>query len=155
MIHDKMINIKNYVPTNKWQVVKEFISKISIDMEETIYEIDNEDVYARIMSYNTKLEDECIVEAHDCYVDIQFTLVGEEGISIYPREELEFVSFDEKNDFNVFKNRDESIRLKVRNKPGWFTLLHTNEAHRPQESVDGMCSVVKKGVIKIKESCYE
>lgn len=155
MIHEKIEKLVEFIPVEKQDKVKKFLDKVSADMEETRYPIEGEDIYARVMSYNTKLEENCDIEAHDCYVDIQFTLVGEEGISIYPREKMELVSNDEEKDFITFKKEDVIPAIKVRNEVGWFTLIHTYEAHRPQESTNRKCEVVKKCVIKIKEKCYE
>ncbi len=44
--------------------------------------------------------------------------------------------------------------VKISNLPGFFSMILPEEAHRPQEFLDGNCALVKKGVIKIKESCY-
>ena len=155
MIHDKMSNLLKVIPLEKQVAVAKFLELVSSVMAEGKYDIDGEDVFARIMSYNTKLEENCVVEAHDTYVDIQFSLVGEEGISMYSREELELISSDKENDFNTFEVTDAMPEARICNRVGWFTMLRTNEAHRPQESTDRNCQVVKKGVIKIKEKCYE
>lgn len=155
MIYEKLNKLLEYIPTEKQGKVKNFLDSISVDMEEKRYPIDGEDIYARVMSYNTKLEENCDIEAHDCYVDIQFTLLGEEGISIYPREKMNILSSDADNDFITFKKENALPQVRVRNEAGWFTLIQTYEAHRPQESTNRKCEVVKKCVIKIKEKCYE
>lgn len=61
MIHDKMDNLLQYIPKNKQHVVASFLGKISQNMEEGKYDIDGEDIYARIMSYETKLEEDCTI----------------------------------------------------------------------------------------------
>lgn len=155
MIHDKIKNLTNYISLEKRGLLSDFINKLSKDMEEGTYNIDGSNIYAKIMSYPTKLQADCTIEAHDKYIDIQFTLIGEEGISVCPRESLECVSRDEEKDFFTFQNSNFDPQVQINNKAGWFTLLKTSEAHRPQESPDGTCSVVKKGVIKIKKELYE
>lgn len=155
MIYDKIENLLNYIPKHKQAVVLKFIEKLSSNMEEGTYNIDGDKIYAKVMSYPTKLQADCTIEAHDKYIDIQFTLIGEEGISVCPRESLECVSRDEEKDFFTFQNSNFDPQVQINNKAGWFTLLKTSEAHRPQESPDGTCSVVKKGVIKIKKELYE
>lgn len=154
MVQDKIENLSKYIPTSKISVIEKFLKCISSDMEEQKYEIDGEDVYARIMSYKTKLPEECEIEAHDIYCDIQFSLIGSEGISIYQRENLKIKSEDKETDFITFQKEDADEHITVENKIGYFTLIFPREAHRPQESKDRMCEVVKKGVIKIKESCF-
>ncbi len=122
-------------------------------MPEERSNINKDTVYARIMSYPTKLPKDCMIEAHDDYVDIQFTLVGGEGIDIFPREELHELTADAEKDFLTFA-ADTAPCLSVANLPGWFTMIFPHEAHRPQESLDGKCANVKKGVIKIKMDCF-
>ena len=107
----------------------------------------------RLMSYSTKPIEECIIEAHDIYCDIQFSLIGGEGISIYKRELLTQIEKDEQNDFVSFQE-DGKPSVIVNNFFGSFTLIHTNEAHRPQEIITGD-GYVKKGVIKIKEKLFD
>lgn len=150
MVNGKMCELLDYIPDEKREKVALFINKISTDMSEGKYEIDGDDVYAQIMSYSTKAKDECTVEAHDIYRDIQFSLIGEEGISIFVRSELKLRKATSENDFYEYETNDNEY-MKIKNRPGYFTMINTNEAHRPQESVDIECSTVKKGVIKIKE----
>lgn len=154
MVHDKLENLIKYIPQNQQKVVEKFLKKVSNGMPEGKYDIDGENVYARIMSYPTKLESECEIEAHNVYCDIQFTLLGTEGISIYKRELLQEKSEDIANDFMTFETLDASRHAAVSNLPGYFTLIFPQEAHRPQESWDKKCAVVKKGVIKIKEELF-
>lgn len=154
MVQDKIENLKNYIPISKVNVIEEFLKDISADMVEGTYEIDGEDIFARIMSYETKLPEVCEIEAHNIYCDIQFSLIGSEGISIYQRDNLIEKSFDKANDFISFQKGEAEEYISVENKTDYFTLIFPREAHRPQESKDGMCRSVKKGVIKIRESCF-
>lgn len=149
MIHDRLEHIGLYLPSAYRDVIGRILGNIRGDMPEGRIELDGDTVYARVMSYPTKLARDCTIEAHNVYVDIQFTLVGSEGISIFPRHELRTLSTEKEKDFYTFVT-DMSPQLSVANLPGWFSIIFPHEAHRPQESLDGKCSVVKKGVIKIK-----
>lgn len=155
MIHDKMENLLKYIPKAKIQTITEFLKSVSSEMKEGRYEIDGEDVYARIMSYETKVQGNCEIEAHDIYCDIQFSLIGSEGISIYQRENLKIKSVDSEKDFITLEENGVAPQVSLENIPNYFTLIFPREAHRPQEAKNGICKSVKKGVIKIKESCYE
>lgn len=155
MIHDKIENLSKYLPGNQKEYIEEFMSCISTDMPEGFYEINGENIFAKVMSYPTKPEAECTVEAHNVYCDIQFSIIGGEGISVYPRESLLSADVNEFEDFYTFDGRDELMQGKVYNRVGYFTMIHTNEAHRPQESIGGKCGTVKKGVIKIKERLFD
>ncbi len=153
MIHDRLENIGLYLPSGYRDVIGRFLADVRVDITEGRIELDGDTIYARIMSYPTKLVKDCVIEAHDIFVDIQFTLVGGEGISIFPRQELRELVADKEKDFYTFV-ADMSPQLSVSNLPGWFTMIFPHEAHRPQESLDGKCSIVKKGVIKIKMDCF-
>ena len=153
MIHDRLEHIGLYLPEASRGLIANFLSDIHADMPEGRTDLDGNTVYARIMSYPTKLAADCTIEAHDVYVDIQFTLIGGEGIGIFPRAELRETAADKGKDFHTFALGMQPF-LSVANLPGWFTMLFPHEAHRPQESLDGNCSVVKKGVIKIKMDCF-
>lgn len=152
MVYDKLANLEYYLPEIIKKEVMEFIWGITPDLPEEKYSILGEDVYASIQSYYTKADDECIIEAHNHYVDIQFTIEGEEGIDIFYRDNSKVISSDETKDFFTFS---ETTRLlKINNIPGYFTMIFPNEAHRPQEGIDGNCKLVKKGVIKVKNSIF-
>lgn len=153
MVHDQLSRLGLYLPERQREDIANFLVNIREDMPEERSNIDKDTVYARIMSYPTKLPKDCTIEAHDEYVDIQFTLVGGEGIDIFPREELHELTADAEKDFFTFA-ADMAPCLSVSNLPGWFTMIFPHEAHRPQESLDGKCAIVKKGVIKIKMNCF-
>ena len=155
MIHDRIENLYKYFPKKHVEKLNIFLEEMGPSMEEGVYEIEGQDIYANIMSYNTKLREDCVIEAHDIYCDIQFSLIAEEGITVYPREALTLVSSDNEKDFYVFKGDDNDKFASVKNRPGYFTLLHVYDAHRPQESISGKCEWVKKGVIKIKEELFD
>ena len=153
MIHDKMENLLTYIPESYRKSVGEYLAQLKPDMEEGITEIVGEEVYGRIMSYPTKLEENAKIEAHDIYVDIQFTLSGAEGISLFAREDLKQIDAKPEKDF--YEYAGDTVRHgQVANLPGYFTLIFPHEAHRPQESIDRKCNVVKKGVIKIKAKFF-
>ena len=155
MIHDRLERLPLYLPDSVpgFDAVLRFMAQARPDMPEGRTELLGSDIFARIMSYPTKLSEDGTIEAHDAYIDIQFTLRGAEGISIYPRESLELEKGDAEKDFYVYRG-GESPLLRVENWPGYFSLIFPHEAHRPQESMDGQCAEVKKGVVKIKMSCW-
>ncbi len=153
MVHDQLSRLGLYLPEEQREGIANFLANVREDMPEERSNINKDTVYARIMSYPTKLPKDCTIEAHDEYVDIQFTLVGGEGIDIFPREKLHEITSNAEKDFLTFA-ADMTPCLSVSNLPGWFTMIFPHEAHRPQESLDGKCSIVKKGVIKIKMDCF-
>lgn len=156
MVCDKMERLLSYIPPERRKLVAGFLKQLSEEMPEGRYEIDGEAIYAKIMSYPVKEAVCCEIEAHDMYRDIQFTLTGAEGIRVYRRNVLrEAAPYDEEADVIFFEAADAQEYIRVVNKPGYFTMLLPEEAHRPQEECGEAGRIVKKGVIKIKERCYE
>lgn len=154
MVHDKLENLYKYLPERYRENVEEYLKNINCDSKETTIEIVGKDIYGRVMSYPTKFEENAKIEAHDDYVDIQFSIRGGEGISLFSREDMKMV--DSRPDIDFYEYKGESVRQgQVANLPGYFTMIFPHEAHRPQESLDRSCSVVKKGVIKIKVDFFD
>lgn len=154
MVHDRLENLRRYLPEKYRDVIGTYLDSVNPDMKEGMTELEGKDLYARIMSYPTKREKDARIEAHNTYVDIQFTLRGEEGISLFARGDLEEISAQPERDFYTLAG-EAPRRAQIVNLPGYFTMLFPHEAHRPQESPDGTCAVVKKGVIKIKAECFD
>lgn len=154
MVHDKLKNLYKYLPNGKQSVVMNFVNQITSDMEERYYEIQGEDIFARVMSYEGKEKADCKIEAHDQYIDIQFTLQGVEGIEIYQRENLmPETDYCEKEDVQFFEKNGQAY-LTIHNLPGYFSMILPEEAHSPQIAAEEN-RYIKKGVIKIKEKLYE
>lgn len=150
MIYAAMNQLISFIKNEKYRVtITNFLEKLSPDLPEGSFLLAGSKIYVRIMSYNTLQPELCDIEAHDKYIDVQSTLVGAEGISIYPRKHLiEEVSYNEKEDIIFFKKDTMMPIAHTVNLPGYFTLLLPEEAHRPKELAAG-CTHVKKFVIKI------
>ena len=149
MVHDKIENLHKYVNEQDYEMIKSgFIDIISHDMEERIYPIDGERIYARVMSYDTKDPSICKLEAHEKYIDIQCTITGAEGIDIYDRSQLTISEpYNTEKDVVFYEKKADVLLAHTNNFEGYFTLLMPDEAHAPQQRV-GDISRVKKFVIK-------
>jgi len=151
MIMDHLVNLLNYVPEQYKQGIKAFLAQVSPDMEERQYDIYGTRVFARVMSYETQARENCRIEAHDCYIDIQATIIGAEGIDVFDRKALQTAQeYERERDITFFHQKDQKPFAENRNIPGMFSMLFPYEAHRPQEKVDGYESYVKKFVIKME-----
>lgn len=164
MVCGRLADLGKYIPDEYREKIVSFVEKIDKDMPEGFYEIEGEEIFARVMSYDGKERRECAIEAHDKYVDIQFTLSGTEGIDIFKREELkEKTEYSEQDDVVFFYDELEDNRnaeggrpyINISNISGFFSMIFPNEAHRPQICADEQNRHIKKGVIKIKEHFYE
>lgn len=150
MIHDRLINLKQYLSDELYTTVQGFLERVSEEIPEGEYRLKGKEVYAKVMSYPTCPEETCQIEAHRKYIDIQATILGAEGISVFRKDDLQVkVEYDERSDVAFFEKDVVDPYIKCRNVPGYFTLLYPWEAHRPQERIDEKGSV-KKIVIKIR-----
>lgn len=155
MICDTLDNLYKYVPRKIVEKVQTFIEQIQSDMLESDYEIQGRDAFARVMSYSGKAREVCEIEAHNRYVDIQFTLQGVEGIEIFTRQNLKSkTDYSEKDDVQFFEESEEPY-ITIDNLPGRFSMIFPKEAHRPQIATTYEGVVIKKGVIKIKEELFD
>ena len=149
MIYGRISELERYLKPDIYEKIKMFLEQVSESMPEGEYPIWGDKAYARVMSYYTSLPEECQIEAHDKYIDIQATIVGAEGISVYERTGLsESASYNSEKDVVFFDKKGAMVHAHTVNVPGYFTMLYPEDAHRPQEKV---CDIdrVKKFVIKV------
>ena len=102
-----------------------------------------EGVFAFVQSYDGKPADQCKIEAHKKYIDIQFVLSGKEyfGVADLSTQEMYEDKFDEKD--VAFYHGDVDL-LTLRD--GDFVIVFPEDAHRPQQG-DG--SRIEKIVVKV------
>lgn len=150
MTIDKIENLEKYIPEKYREKVSQYMKTVTSKIPEGTYEIEGQYVFARVMSYSTKPDSKCRIEAHNQYIDIQMTLIGAEGITLYERSKLELVEKRETEDVEFFKEDKRYKYASNHNIPGFFTMIFPEEAHRPQEMIEGFDAYVKKIVIKIK-----
>lgn len=151
MIMDHLSNLLKYVPKQDRQGIQEFLTQVSPDMEEREYAIDGSRVFARVMSYDTKEKEDCRLEAHNRYIDIQASITGAEEIDVFERKALRIKEeYQPDKDVVYFHQDAQKPYAQNRNIPGMFSMLYPGEAHRPQEKAAGYEDHVKKFVIKME-----
>lgn len=149
MIYDKLESLTNYLADDLKKPVAAFLAKAAT-LPVGRYEVAGDKAYAMVHEYATHAPETCNIEAHDAYIDIQATIEGAEGITVYDRSRLrEKTPFDPAKDEVCYMPNDKAERAHTINRKGWFTLLRPEEAHRPQEDVEGY-GRVKKFVIKVR-----
>ena len=151
MVFERLEHLLYYLPAYRTEI-NGFLSVLSADMKDGEYPIAGSDVFARVLSYFTKPERACIIEAHDAYIDIQSTLVGAEGIGIFSRDSLRQKSdIDKERDVIYFLDVEPLFTVKVNE--GYFAMIFPHEAHRPETMVK-QPEKIKKFVIKIKMNLF-
>lgn len=151
MISDRLENWRNYFNHPAWEAAFTFLESLGPDSpEDDFVSLQERDIYARIMSYDTKRVEDADIEAHNDYIDIQMSLDGGEGIGWYPRAQLApNTTYDAERDFVLFDVPDTPGAF-VHNTPGQFTVLFQADAHMPGVNLGSAPEHVKKVVVKLR-----
>lgn len=150
MIFDSLDKINKYISVVDYAKIKVFLDRVVPDMNEGEYPIDGDRIFARVMSYDTKEPQDCIIEAHKKYIDIQATIIGAEGIDIYDKQSLrEAVEYEPKTDVLLFDvEKEDGVLARANNHEGYFCMVFPGEPHSPQQRINQFYRV-KKFVIKL------
>lgn len=148
MIFDKIENIYKYPQIDTR--IADFIMSLSKDVcAGKIFLSDDKLTFANVDEYVTKNHQDCKLEAHKKYIDIQLLLDGVEELDYIDIQGLEVSEvYDEARDVMFFAPTDKILN-KVVLSEGNFVMLYPNEAHQPQMAYDNLPSNVKKVVVKI------
>ena len=150
MIHDEVSRLNCYLHTTLHCKVADFI-KLAPSLPDGEYPLVQGVAFCRIMSCDLKTADNCAIECHNEYVDLQSTIEGAEGITIFDRSSLKPKNnYDSENDVTFLHPGSEPL-VHVTNTPGHFTLLFPEDAHRPGERCHGHPDRVRKLVVKIRK----
>ena len=95
----------------------------------------NDDFYFMIQEYETKPAENCRLETHNCYADIQWIISGDE-------------EYDEKRDVAFWKEPEEMCQSILTT--GSYAVLPPSIAHKPQMRAGKEACHVKKCVAKVK-----
>jgi YhcH/YjgK/YiaL family protein len=99
-----------------------------------------------VNNYQTKSSEECKLEAHKKYIDIQLMLIGNEKIGHFLLEnESPSEEYSEEKDVMFFKEEYSSFQLR-RNE---FAIFFPNDVHMPGIVLNSFESVTKI-VMKVK-----
>ncbi|KXS40764.1 YhcH/YjgK/YiaL family protein [Halanaerobium sp.] len=115
------------------------------EIEDGKYEIEGDDIFAIVDSYETKPQEEGVWEGHREYIDIQYLVEGTELMGYSNLERMDLDESDEDNDFLTFAGDGDFITVE----PGNFVVFMPQDIHMP-----GICLAdgqeAKKVIVKIK-----
>ena len=120
-------------------------------MKDGRYPIEGEHSFALLQRYETKPEQECRLEAHRKYIDIQYIARGEECLGWCPisPDLVESVAYDEEKDVVFYQQMVPDSGLVL--SEGLFAVLFPADVHRPCAALAGQpLSSVIKVVVKIE-----
>ena len=148
MVYDKLENRARYIGAHPgfgkaFAFIEEALAQ---NYEPGIYEIDGENLFAKVQSYETRSEG--YLEVHKKYIDIQFLAEGEEKVFYANRGDLEAVApYDEKEDALFLKDATQMLEFAFRK--GEFVIFFPEDAHKPSMDMD--CKKqAKKIVLKVR-----
>jgi YhcH/YjgK/YiaL family protein len=147
MVIDKIENYRLYSKLTK-RMTKgfEFINDTDlVSLESGKYQIDNDDIFAIVQEYDTKEEQDCVLEGHHKYIDIQYIIRGVELMGFTPLTDQVAVEENLEKDYTFYKGETSLLRMKE----GMFALFFPEDLHRPGVKADQI-SKVKKVVVKVK-----
>lgn len=150
MILDKLQNKDLYLNiNNNLKKAFEFLENPSLEkLEDGRYEIDSDNVYAFVQSYETRNSEDNKWESHERYLDIQYIVDGDETILWAPIEQLiADEEYDTEKDVTFYKDGPYCTKLNL--KKNYFSILFPEDGHKPCCIFDEP-KQMKKIVVKIK-----
>ncbi len=148
MVIDNLKNAKFYYTLGKH--IKKGLKYLQTTdfskIENGKYEIDGENIFAVVNTYDTKPQDACQWEAHKKYIDIQYVAEGSEKIGYVNIKGLKIISdYNADNDIMFLKGSGNILTFES----GMFILFTPTDAHMPGLKA-GEAQIVKKVVVKVK-----
>ena len=150
MIFDKLENAGLYLNiSNKLKKGFEFL--INTDLQSLmpgLHEIEEKDIFALVSEFETKEIEECRLEAHRNYADIQYVVSGREAIGFATLNNQEITTpYTPERDIVFYTGETTPLILET----GMFVVFFPQDVHQPGMQVDGP-ERVKKVVVKVKLS---
>lgn len=148
MVIDKLENAGLYTGMHA-HFVKAFEFLQNTDLANTEpgkYVLEGDKVFAMVQEYDSRNIEDCKLEAHRKYIDIQYVVSGEEQIGVdLLKDQPSKDGYNESNDV-IFFDADSSL---VRMEAGVFAILYPDDLHMPGVKVDQSVQV-KKVVVKVQ-----
>ena len=102
----------------------------------------NDKFFYSILSYNTKPANECKLESHRKYIDIQIIVDGEESIEVVDISKLKVKEcYDEEKDVIFWRNPNRMAKCTLR--AGDYIVLYPENAHRGAVTIKQTNRVLK------------
>jgi len=147
MIIDKIENLSMYTSLSERlakgidYINKSDFSKIDLGT----YKIDGDDVFAMVQEYETKEIENCKLEGHNHFIDIQYIVEGEEYIGYLPKTDQELIEKKEKGDCAFYKGKPTLFKFE----PSVVGIFFPDDLHMPCVGLNQI-SKVRKVVVKVR-----
>jgi biofilm protein TabA len=112
------------------------------------YDLDGDNLFALVQSYDTVPPAEKRFESHRAYPDLRYVAIGDEIISYAPLRDLQPITdYNAEKDFLLYSEPPQSTPLHF--SPGQFAIFYPQDGHKPG-CLNGRSSSIKKIVIKVR-----
>ena len=116
-----------------------------VNTESGKYVLEGDRLFAMVQEYDSRNIEDCKLEAHRKYIDIQYIVSGEELIGVdLLKDQPSKEGYNENNDV-IFFEADSSL---IKMESGMFAIFYPNDLHMPGAKVNRP-EKVKKVVVKI------
>lgn len=150
MITDRISKLEKYEGLRPYaEKIREFIAYAAKEaLPDGRYELLGEEMFALVQTYETRKLEDCRIEGHRKYSDLQYIAEGNEYIYWNPAEELE-TEEDRTPDEDILFYAGRITKGCTRLTKGMFGFYLPSDGHMPCAAVEE-CSPVKKIVFKIQ-----
>lgn len=148
MIFDAIENAEKYFGLGeKFKTAFNFLLSTEFDSQtDEKIEIDGEEIFALVQSYETRFQEDAKWEKHEKYIDIQYMISGSENIGFVLADYLEVTEdYNEESDIEFLEGDGDFLQLN----DGEFAVFFPDDAHMPGLAVEAK-EKVNKVVVKIK-----
>lgn len=155
MIHGSIHERSLQVPVSNgepWDGIFQWLLETAPDVELGRYELFGSHITATVMQYNTVPRAEARIESHQEFIDVQYTLEGEEFIDWHSRSTL---IPDGPFELDVQFWRPPAFPgTTLLQAAGRFAVFFPADAHRPRIQVD-QSGTIRKVVVKLACSHFK
>jgi len=148
MITDQIKNASLYSNVNPFmQKTFEYLTTTDFSaVEPGKYEIDGENVYALVSTYNTKPLSVGKWEAHKRYIDVQYIFSGKEKIGFTNFEKvIPLEEYNEEKDIAIYKGEGNFFIMDEK----YFAIFFPTDVHMPGLAIH-IPKEIKKIVVKVR-----
>ena len=154
MIYDRWENLSLYAGLNPaiFDRMKDFLKTVTPQTEAGRHFLIPDQLFADVLYYNTKPLEECKVEVHARFIDVQVILEGCETIASLSTAGLTQTDKNESRDFELFAYRPGRPEVRFPVKAGEFAVFFPGDAHNGKLSGPAGDTAFRKVVVKIDAS---
>jgi biofilm protein TabA len=147
MIYDSLDNFRAYEGLHPgFADIQAFLATADLSKLATgNHPINDRGAYASVNEYDTRSIEDCFIECHRKFIDVQIIAWGEEKIGISHKRFCTEQPYDDGKDLQKLTGRVDFITLV----PGLFAVFFPHDAHEPGVTSGTEAVAVKKIVFKI------